>query len=452
MYTLPPTTQNKQDKTITAVAAAKRHTVVLTDRGEVWTWGHKQVNAVKVNLNNNMDLRQTPSGVDAPTLRFHRGHRDVLRPVAVAIAAGTAHSSVLTATGSVLTWTSWELNTPATLVGGALLWRKVSSIAAGILCGWGGCLMRNEMQSATVVIATHTTHPSRPTPLGKTRTAAVTDEGDVYVWEGPTKPADPTYKANPSTPMTPLRTQRSVSGGMGIPVKTPTSGSVAGSTPPRGASPGGPGTWWGRADGGSAGTSVMDGLFVGSWDGRASSVEQFREFGGSFTTPARLRSRTSSVIGTTMAPVLVMPVRVEGIKRVGRVAVGEKHSLALQMWCREPAGVLPAGVAVVEDHGGWDVHDDEATMGDGVVPISPRQHDEVGVRSSSTCSRGVPPLQSLCQAAIARDVIDPRNVLHVLEYAESLGAAELRTHCMLMVVANFDAVMGEARAALEVGK
>lgn len=128
-----------KDKTITAVAAAKRHTVVLTDRGEVWTWGHKQVNAVKVNLNNNMDLRQTPGGVDAPTLRFHRGHRDVLRPVAVAIAAGTAHSSVLTSTGSVLTWTSWELTTPATLVGGPLLWRKVAAIAAGVL---GFCAQR----------------------------------------------------------------------------------------------------------------------------------------------------------------------------------------------------------------------------------------------------------------------------------------------------------------------
>lgn len=116
---------------MTAVAAAKRHTVVLTDRGEVWTWGHKQVNAVKVNLNNSVDLRQTPSA-DGPMLRFHRGHRDVLRPVAVAIAAGAAHSSVLTATGSVLTWTSWEPATSATLVGGPLLWRKVSAIAAGM--------------------------------------------------------------------------------------------------------------------------------------------------------------------------------------------------------------------------------------------------------------------------------------------------------------------------------
>lgn len=127
----------KQDKTVTAVAAAKRHTVVLTERGEVWTWGHKQVNAVKVNLNNSVDLRQTPGG-DGPTLRFHRGHRDVLRPVAVAIAAGAAHSSVLTATGSVLTWTSWEPASPATLVGGALSWRKVSAIAAGAHDARGG--------------------------------------------------------------------------------------------------------------------------------------------------------------------------------------------------------------------------------------------------------------------------------------------------------------------------
>lgn len=257
---------------------------------------------------------------------------------------------------------------------------------------------------------------------------------------------------------------------MGIPVHTPTSSSVAGSSPPRGASPGGPGTWWARGDGGSASNSVVDGLFVGSWDGRASSIEHFG--GGSFTTPARMRSRTGSMVGggpATPAPVVPVPVRVEGIKRVGCVAVGEKHSLALQTWCRQPAGVVGLsnadGMVEMCGHNGvplgsvGTVGDDDVMLMlmDG-VSASPRQYGEDGSvhggcevqKSSSTASRGAPALQSICQAAIARDVIDPRNVLHVLEYAESLGAAQLRAHCMLMVVANFDAVVGEARAALEV--
>lgn len=68
---------------------------------------------------------------------------------------------------------------------------------------------------------------------------------------------------------------------------------------------------------------------------------------------------------------------------------------------------------------------------------------------SDTAHNGPPCLQSLCQTAIARDVVDPRNVLHVLEFAESLDASALRDHCLMVVVANLDAVVGEGRAALE---
>ena len=39
-----------QGKGITAVAAAKRHTVVLTADGDVYTWGHKVVTPKRVQL------------------------------------------------------------------------------------------------------------------------------------------------------------------------------------------------------------------------------------------------------------------------------------------------------------------------------------------------------------------------------------------------------------------
>lgn len=39
-----------QGKGITAVAAAKRHTVVLTSEGDVYTWGHKVVIPKRVQL------------------------------------------------------------------------------------------------------------------------------------------------------------------------------------------------------------------------------------------------------------------------------------------------------------------------------------------------------------------------------------------------------------------
>ena len=39
-----------QGKDVTAVAAAKRHTLVLTNAGEVFTWGHRAVNPRRVPL------------------------------------------------------------------------------------------------------------------------------------------------------------------------------------------------------------------------------------------------------------------------------------------------------------------------------------------------------------------------------------------------------------------
>ena len=39
-----------QGKYLTAVAAAKRHTVVLTREGDVFTWGHKMVTPKRIQL------------------------------------------------------------------------------------------------------------------------------------------------------------------------------------------------------------------------------------------------------------------------------------------------------------------------------------------------------------------------------------------------------------------
>jgi hypothetical protein len=47
-------------------------------------------------------------------------------------------------------------------------------------------------------------------------------------------------------------------------------------------------------------------------------------------------------------------------------------------------------------------------------------------------------------------VVDLRNVLHILEYSDSMGAESLRQHCLQMVVANLDAVLLECRGVIEV--
>jgi hypothetical protein len=143
---------------VTTVVAASA-AVVLTAEGEVYTWGHKLVTPRKVSLAGSRDTARaaaaaTSSGAavsganDAPgaaaassggaggagagastaassaaassssssgaglvggEVRFHQGQSEVLRPVAVAVAAGAAHTTCLTRTGVVLTWRSEQL-------------------------------------------------------------------------------------------------------------------------------------------------------------------------------------------------------------------------------------------------------------------------------------------------------------------------------------------------------
>lgn len=73
-----------QGKAVVAAAAGKRHTVVLTAEGEVFTWGHRGVSPRRVELKGARDAWAASS----QQLWFHRGHTGVFRPQAVAICAG----------------------------------------------------------------------------------------------------------------------------------------------------------------------------------------------------------------------------------------------------------------------------------------------------------------------------------------------------------------------------
>lgn len=175
---LPRIVESIKGRRITAVSASKRHTVVLTRDGDVLTWGHKVVPPSKVPLHGVRDTARStkalrllssqqrraaggrgswPAAADAaaplrPTVHFHHGNADVVSPRIVAIAAGAAHTSMLTSTGVVLTYRSEDPAMEAQEVEGLLGGVCVVKIAAG-----------------------------------KTRTAALTDAGEVYAWEASAK-------------------------------------------------------------------------------------------------------------------------------------------------------------------------------------------------------------------------------------------------------------------------
>ena len=119
-----------QGKVISHISCAKRHTVVLTDEGEPYTWGYRIVTPRRVVLSGvrqdvgDGGLLQAPyltsrsplasprpgsrdtATFHGPRLHFHKGYREVVRPAAVAVAAGFSHTTVITSSGSVLVWAS----------------------------------------------------------------------------------------------------------------------------------------------------------------------------------------------------------------------------------------------------------------------------------------------------------------------------------------------------------
>ena len=64
-------------------------------------------------------------------LVFHKGQSEVVKPLAVMIAAGAAHSSVVTQDGTVMTWRSMDPTLTPTAVGDALAGKTVVKISAG---------------------------------------------------------------------------------------------------------------------------------------------------------------------------------------------------------------------------------------------------------------------------------------------------------------------------------
>ncbi|KAJ0704627.1 putative regulator of chromosome condensation 1/beta-lactamase-inhibitor protein II [Helianthus annuus] len=125
-------------KVFIRVSAAKYHTMVLGADGEVFTWGHRLVNPRRV------VVARLLKKSESTTLKFHRSERLHV----VSIAAGMTHSIALTHDGALFYWVSSDPD---------LRCQQLYS-----LCG-------KNMVSVSA---------------GKYWTAGVTATGDVYMWDG----------------------------------------------------------------------------------------------------------------------------------------------------------------------------------------------------------------------------------------------------------------------------
>ncbi|KAK4282113.1 hypothetical protein QN277_013527 [Acacia crassicarpa] len=134
----PHVVEYLKGKNLTGVSAAKYHTVVLGSDGEVYTWGHRLVTPRRVVITRN--LKKSGSTL----LKFHRMERLHV----VSITAGTMHSTALTDDGALFYWVSSDPDLTCQQLY-AMSGRNMVSISAG-----------------------------------KYWTAAVTTTGDVYTWDG----------------------------------------------------------------------------------------------------------------------------------------------------------------------------------------------------------------------------------------------------------------------------
>ena len=89
--------------------------------------------------------------------------------------------------------------------------------------------------------------------------------------------------------------------------------------------------------------------------------------------------------------------------------------------------------------GGWRGYGDESSL----------QQLQLGQGEEEEAPSRVETLQLLCQRSVAQQLVDPRTVLAILEYADMAGAVLLRSYCLGMAVANMDVVLQEARVSFE---
>ncbi|PON89592.1 Transmembrane protein [Trema orientale] len=282
----PRLVESLKGKVFTGVSTAKCHTLVLGGDGEVYTWGHRLVTPKRVVIARNLKK----SG--GTTLKFHRMERLHV----VAIAAGMVHSSALTDDGALFYWVSSDTD---------LRCQQLYS-----LCG----------QNVVNICA------------GKYWTAAVTETGDVYMWDGKK--------------------------------------------------------------------------------------------------------------GKDKPPV---PTRLHGQKRASTVSVGETHLLIIGSLYHP---VYPPNVDKDPQKQKPNVSDELEEFTEYLMTSEMESCNQVPNTLVDSGKMLIPSLKSLCEKVAAENLVEPRNAIQVLEIADSLDADGLRKYCEEIVIRNLDYIFAVSSHAI----
>ncbi|KAI3721894.1 hypothetical protein L2E82_32913 [Cichorium intybus] len=372
---------------VKAIAAAKHHTVAVTEGGEVFTWGSNREGQLGYT---SVDTQATPRRVSS------------LRSKIVAIAAANKHTAVVSDSGEVFTWgcnkegqlgygtsNSGSNYTPRLveyLKGkvfirvSAAKYHTVVLGADGEVFTWGHRLVtprrvvvaRNLKKSGITPLKFHRSERLHVVSIaaGMMHSMALTHDGALFYWVS----SDPD-----------LRCQQLY----GLCGKNMVSVSA--------------GKYW------TAGVTTSGDVYM--WDGKNRKDEP---------------------------PVIT---RLHGIKRATSVSVGETHLLVISSLYHPPyPSKTPDTPRCLKKKLSDDLSELDEDFAYNDTEIDEKTSSmEKG--NSENGSKQIPTLKSLCEKVAAEHLVEPRSALQLLEIADSLEAHDLRKHCEEIVIRNLDYIL-----------
>lgn len=124
--------------------------------------------------------------------------------------------------------------------------------------------------------------------------------------------------------------------------------------------------------------------------------------------------------------------RLHGVKRATSVSVGETHLLIVGSLYHP---IYPPNVANSQKQKLQ--LDDEAEELDEDFMFNDAEFNHMSstVQKDDYGQIPVPSLKTLCEKVAAESLVEPRNVIQMLEIADSLGADDLKKHCEVLFMA-----------------
>ncbi|GAV77296.1 RCC1 domain-containing protein/Ank_2 domain-containing protein [Cephalotus follicularis] len=370
---------------VKAIAAAKHHTVLATEGGEVFTWGSNREGQLGYT---SVDTHPTPRRVNSLRLKI------------VAVAAANKHTAVVSESGEVFTW---------------------------------GCNREGQLGYGTSNSASNYTPRVVDYLKGKVfigvaaakyHTIVLGADGEVYTWGH--KLVTPkrvviarNLKKSGNTLWKFHRMQRlhvvAIAAGMAHSMALTDDGALF---------------YWVSSD-----PDLRCQELYSLFGKNIESISAGKYWGAAVSSTGDVYMWDGKR-GKDKPPVAT---RLHGVKRSTSVSVGETHLLIIGS-LYHPS--YPPSVAKNPEKQKLKVRDEQEDSDEEMFFNYMESNNLLSTAPEDDFGHGsIPSLKSLCEKVAAESLVEPRNVLQLLEIADSLGADNLRKHCEDIAIRNLDYIL-----------